>query len=89
MKSKVSVKVVLPEPVPSFYRLTLNLSHQDAAALCRLCDHIGGNPENSPRKLFDEIKNYLLSVGVVGCSKSIENNVSGIRFTEYSKIRKG
>ena len=86
MSTKVKITPAKPTGNVPLGTLSINLTVREAEALSALCQHIGGNPAESARGLFDDIRSALLEMGIDGCTADYIENVGrsgGIHFKNY------
>ena len=86
MKTKIKITPAKPTGNVPLGTLSINLTVREAAALSALCQRIGGNPAESARGIFDDIRSALLEMGIDGCTADYIENVgrsSGIHFKDY------
>ena len=64
MKTKIKITRAKPAANVPFGTLSIELNRREAEALCALCHRIGGDPTDSPRALFDGIREALVDMGI-------------------------
>ena len=86
MKTKIKITRAKPAANVPFGTLSIELNRREAEALSALCQRIGGNPAESARGLFDDIRAALSDMGIDGCTADYIENVGrgGIHFKNYS-----
>ncbi len=86
MKTKIKITRAKPAANVPFGTLSIELNRREAEALCALCHRIGGDPTDSPRALFDGIREALVDMGIEAyTSDYIEDGGSrgSIHFKNY------
>ena len=71
--SKVSIKSI-PAPDPVLYRITLDLTKNDAEVLHDIFRNIGGDVEGD-RKITERIRVALLAYGIAGGVTRLSGNI--------------
>ena len=89
MSTKVKITPAKPTGNVPLGTLSIKLTVREAEALSALCQRIGGDPTESARGLFDDIRSALLEMGVDGCTadyiESTSGSRGGIHFKNYSE----
>ena len=86
MKTKIKITRPKPPAGEPIGTLSIELTHREAEALSALCYRIGGDPTDSPRELFDNIREALVDMGIGAYSSDyIEDGGSrgSIHFKNY------
>ncbi len=71
--SKVSIKSI-PAPDPVVYRITMDLTENDAQVLHDIFRNIGGDVEGD-RKITERIRVALLAYGIAGGVTRLSGNI--------------
>lgn len=79
-----SVKEIQPAPVLED-RITLELTPDEAATLARVCQLIGGDPSDSPRRHMEAINAALRGAGVRAVDHCVMASNGAIYFKTYPK----
>ena len=64
MSTKVKITPAKPTGNVPLGTLSIKLTVREAEALSALCHRIGGDPTDSPRALFDGIREALVDMGI-------------------------
>ena len=90
MSTKVKITPAKPTGNVPLGTLSIKLTVREAEALSALCQRIGGDPTESARGLFDDIRSALLEMGIDGCTADYIESTSGrggIHFKNYSETK--
>lgn len=85
MSTKVKITPAKPSGNVPLGTLSINLTVREAEALSALCQRIGGDPHESARGLFDDIRESLLDMGIDGCTADYIESTSGSRGSIHFK----
>ena len=93
MSTKVKITPAKPTGNVPLGTLSIKLTVREAEALSALCQRIGGNPTESARGLFDDIRAAMSDMGidVLRTADYIESTFGsrgGIHFKNYSETRR-
>lgn len=85
MSPRIKITPATPTGNVPLGTLSINLTVREAEALSALCQRIGGEPAESARGLFDDIRTALLDMGIDGCTADYIENIGrgGIHFKNY------